>query len=46
LALVLESLDLKSTLLALRVDLVLLGADEGPFIDIRMDLDIRVIAEL
>lgn len=28
------------------MDLVLLGANEGPFIDVGMDLDVRVIAEL
>jgi hypothetical protein len=45
-ALVLEGLDLVLALLALGMDLVLLGADEGPLVDIGMDLDVRVIAEL
>lgn len=43
---VLVGLDLELALLALRMNLVLLGADEGPLIDIWMDLNIRVIAEL
>jgi hypothetical protein len=43
---ILESLDLQSALLALGVDLVLLGADEGSLIDIGVDLDVGIIAEL
>lgn len=45
-ALVLEGLDILSPLLTLLVDLVLLGSDEGSLVDVGMDLDIRVIAEL
>jgi hypothetical protein len=45
-ALVLEGLDLVPALLAFGVNLVLLGADEGPLVDIGMDLDVRVVAEL
>jgi len=43
---VLVGLDLELALLALRMNLVLLGADEGSLVDIWMDLNIRVIAEL
>jgi hypothetical protein len=45
-AFVLERLDLVPALLALHMDLVLLGADEGSLVDIWMDLDVRVVAEL
>lgn len=33
-------------LLALLVDLVLLGANEGPLVDVGVNFDIRVITEL
>jgi hypothetical protein len=39
-------LDLELSLLALHVDLALLGPDEGPFVDIRMDLKFGIVAEL
>lgn len=45
-ALIFEGLDLVLALEALLVDLVLFGADEGPFVDVGMDLDVGVIAEL
>ena len=45
-ALVLEGFDVLFALLALLVDLVLLCADKGAFVDVGMDLDIGVIAEL
>ncbi|GJC91136.1 hypothetical protein ColLi_13974 [Colletotrichum liriopes] len=45
-ALVLERLDLVLALKALLVDLVLLCSDEGPLIDVGVDFDVRVVAEL
>ncbi len=45
-ALVLKGLDLVPALLPLGVDLALFGTDEGSLVDIGMDLDIRVVAEL
>lgn len=45
-AFVLKGFDVVLALLAFLVDLVLFGADEGAFIDIRMDFNVRVIAEL
>ena len=33
-------------LVPLLVDLVLLGADEGAFVDIGVDFDVRVVAQL
>ncbi len=38
-------LDLELSLLALHVNLVLLGSDEGSFVDVGMDFNIGVIAE-
>ena len=38
--------DVVLALIAFHVDLVLLGADEGPLIDIGMDLNVGVIAKL
>ena len=35
-----------STLVSLHVDLVLLGADKGAFIDVGMYFDIAVVGEL
>lgn len=35
-----------SSLVSLLVDLVLFGADERAFVDVRMDFDVRVVAEL
>jgi hypothetical protein len=46
LSFVLERLDLVPPLLALLVDLVLLGADKGPLVDIGVDFNVGVIAEL
>lgn len=46
LALVLECLDVELALLALGVDLILLGTDKGSLVDVRMNLNIRVIAQL
>jgi hypothetical protein len=45
-ALVLERLDLVLALLTLGVDLVLLRTNEGALVDVGVDFDIRVIAEL
>ncbi|GKT88388.1 hypothetical protein Ct61P_06238 [Colletotrichum tofieldiae] len=45
-ALVLERLDLVLALKALLVDLVLLRSDEGSLIDVGVDFDVRVVAEL
>lgn len=45
-ALILERLDLMLPLLTLLVDLVLLGADKGPLVDVGVNFDIRVITEL
>lgn len=44
-ALVLVCLDLEFSLLSLHVHLALFGPDEGSFVDIGMDLDIRIVAE-
>lgn len=45
-ALVLVDLDVELALLALLVNLILLGPDEGLFVDIGVDFDVGVIAEL
>lgn len=45
-ALVLQSDDLVLAELALLVDLILLCADEGSFVDIWVDFDVRVVAQL
>lgn len=42
---VLQGLDLELPLLSFRMNLVLLGADEGPLVDIGMNLNIGVVAE-
>ena len=34
-----------TTLLSLLVDLSLFGTDEGPFVDVGMNLDVRVIGQ-
>lgn len=44
--LVFQCLDLVSPLVPLLVDLVLLGPDEGSLVDVWVDLDVRVIAQL
>lgn len=46
LALVFQCLDMELALLALRVDLVLLGTNKRSLVDIWMDLDVGIIAEL
>jgi hypothetical protein len=45
-ALILEGGDLVTAVLPLLVDLILLGSNEGPLVDVGMDLDVRVVAEL
>lgn len=45
-SLVLVRLDLELAVLALLVDLALLGADKGPLVDIGVNLNVRVVAEL
>lgn len=45
-AFVLEDLDVVFALEAFLVDLGLFGADEGAFIDVGMDFDVGVVAEL
>ncbi len=45
-ALILESLDVILALLALSVDLILLGSDERSLVDVWVYLDVGVIAEL
>lgn len=45
-ALVFEGFDVLFALEAFLVNLVLFGTDKGAFIDVRVDLDIGVIAEL
>lgn len=45
-AFVFEDFDVVFTLKAFLVDLVLFGADEGAFIDVGMDFDVGVVAEL
>lgn len=44
--LVFQGLDLVASVVALLVDLVLLRADEGAFVDIRVDFDVGVVGEL
>ena len=44
-ALILEGSYVMTTFLPLLMDLVLLGTNKRPFIDVRMDFDIRVVAE-
>jgi hypothetical protein len=45
-ALVLERLDFMFPLLTFLVNLVLLGSDEGSLVDVGVDLNVGVIAEL
>lgn len=45
-ALVLVGLDLVLALESGLVDLVLLGSDEGALVDVGVDFDVRVVAEL
>ncbi len=45
-SLVFIRLDFILALISLLMNLVLLGSNEGPFVDIGMDLDIRVVAQL
>lgn len=45
-ALVLQGLDLVAALLSLLVNLSLLGSNKRTFVDIGVDLDIRVVGEL
>ena len=45
-ALVLEGLNVVLALLTLGVNLVLLGSDEGALVDVGVDFDIRIVAEL
>lgn len=45
-ALILQGGDLQAAMLALLVDLGLFGADEGALVDVRVDLNVGVIAQL
>jgi hypothetical protein len=45
-SLVLKSLDIMLALLSLLVDLVLLGTDKGALVDIWVNLNIGIVAEL
>lgn len=44
--LVFQGLDLVASVVALLVDLVLLRADEGAFVDVGVDFDVGVVGEL
>ncbi len=44
--LVFQCLDLQLAHLTLLMDLVLLCTDEGALVDVRVDFDVRVVAEL